>query len=62
MDKKKMIIRLIAGGVIGAVFGGVLAYFGKCADGTCPLMASPLRGIIVGLIMGVLFALSTSRA
>ena len=53
-----MIIRLLIGAVIGALAGAVTGYFGKCSSGACPLTANPLRGMIFGALIGVLFTLS----
>ncbi|MFH0838979.1 MAG: DUF6132 family protein [Candidatus Omnitrophota bacterium] len=46
----KIILAVIAGGIIGAVTG----YFGKCASGACPLTSSPLSGALFGAIIGFL--------
>jgi len=32
-DRRRLVIRQIAGMVAGAVAGGLLGYFGKCAGG-----------------------------
>ena len=44
--------------VVGAVLGGALGYFGKCASGTCPLTATPWRGAVVGAVIAALFGSS----
>ena len=43
----KVIIVLLIGAGIGAFMG----YFGKCADGTCPLTANSYRGAVWGLFL-----------
>ncbi|MBU1044054.1 MAG: hypothetical protein KJ915_06610 [Candidatus Omnitrophica bacterium] len=50
-------MRIFLGMLIGAVFGGLLGYFGKCSSGTCPLTSTPLRGTLYGAFLGLLFAL-----
>ena len=54
-----MIIRLLAGILIGAGIGAVIGHFGKCSSGGCPLTANPFRGAIYGAVMGTLFSLSS---
>lgn len=48
----KVILILLAGAGIGALMG----YFGKCADGTCPLTANPYRGALWGLFLSGIIA------
>ena len=58
-----MILRLIVGGFMGAIIGGAIGFLSKCAGGTCPMTCTPVRGIIAGVVLGLLFALSAvSRA
>ena len=42
--------------LIGAGIGGLMGYFGKCADGTCPLTANPYRGALWGLFLAGIIA------
>lgn len=49
----KIIIGVVAGGVIGAVSG----YLFSCTGGTCPLAGSPWRGAITGAVIGFIFTL-----
>lgn len=53
-----MILKLIA----GAVIGGVLGYFYNkkigCKSGTCPITSSKKGTIIYGIILGLLFSSS----
>ncbi len=51
-----MFLRLLAGAIIGAAFGGLMGYFGKCTTGACPLTANPWRGAFFGLVIGVMLA------
>jgi thioredoxin 1 len=51
-----MFVRLLAGAIIGAAFGGLMGYFGKCTTGACPLTANPLRGAFFGLVLGLMLA------
>ena len=52
-----MWIRMLIGGAVGLVAGGLLGYFGKCSSGSCPLTANPYRGAMFGVIAGIMFAL-----
>ncbi len=51
-----MFVRLLAGAIIGAAFGGLMGYFGKCTAGACPLTANPWRGAFFGLVIGLMLA------
>lgn len=42
--------------LIGAGIGALMGYFGKCADGTCPLTANPYRGALWGLLLSGIIA------
>ncbi len=53
--------RLVIGGAIGLVAGGVLGYFGKCRPGGCPLTGSPWSGAIFGCLIGVVVAMTFFR-
>lgn len=44
--------------IIATSAGGLLGYYGKCADGTCPLTANPWRGSVLGLAFGIVLGLS----
>jgi hypothetical protein len=57
-----VIIRVIAGVVIGVCLGALMGHFGQCSSGTCPLTANPLRGAIYGGVMGALFAFSFANS
>ena len=56
--RRYMITRVALGLLIGAGFGSLTGYFGKCSSGTCPLTATPLRGAVYGGVLGLLFAFS----
>ncbi len=43
---------------VGAALGFLWAKLVGCADGACPLTATPWRGMIVGGIFGVIMAIS----
>jgi hypothetical protein len=58
---KSQIIRLFAGILIGGALGAIMGYYGKCASGTCPLTATPIRGAIYGAVMGAMLGLSTQQ-
>ncbi|MFW6066491.1 MAG: DUF6132 family protein, partial [Planctomycetota bacterium] len=57
-----MLFRILMGLAIGALAGGVLGYWGKCNSGTCPLTATPLRGLLVGALLGTVIGLGSGRA
>ncbi len=54
-------LKVLIGGIMGLVAGGVLGHFGKCSSGACPLTANPFRGAIVGAFIGVLIVLAWSE-
>jgi len=43
---------------VGAAFGGVMGYFGKCSTGACPLTSTPWRGAAYGAVLAAWFASS----
>nr|WP_306672108.1 DUF6132 family protein [Geothrix sp. SG10] len=47
---------------LGLLIGGALGYgwhrLVGCSTGTCPLTATPLRGISYGAVMGLIWALA----
>ena len=55
-------IRLLIGAGAGMLCGAAAGYFGKCSSGTCPLTANPLRGALLGTLIGAMLALSMSPA
>jgi len=57
-----MILNIVLGILIGGALGAVLGYFGKCASGACPLTATPYRGAVYGVVVGVAIAFAFSRA
>jgi len=57
-----VIIKVIAGVVIGVCLGALMGHFGQCSSGTCPLTANPFRGAIYGGVMGALFAFSFANS
>lgn len=50
-------LKILIGGGLGLLVGGVLGHFGKCGSGRCPLTANPYRGSFIGAIVGVLIVL-----
>lgn len=62
MMHRTMFIQLVIGLLIGGGLGAGLGYFGKCANGTCPLTANPYRGAFIGSLMGGLLAFSASSS
>lgn len=57
-----MLLRILMGLAIGALAGGLLGYWGKCNSGACPLTATPLRGLLIGALLGAVVGLGTGRA
>jgi hypothetical protein len=57
----ELIKRLALGLVIGGVLGYVYQRLVGCRTGACPLTATPLRGILYGAVMGLLFALGGKK-
>jgi len=56
--QRVMLIQLAVGLVIGGGIGAAMGYFGKCTTGACPLTANPLRGGLIGAVIGGLLAFS----
>ena len=54
---KATAIRIVLGLVIGGVLGYGYQRLVGCSTGTCPLTATPLRTVIYGAAMGLLWAL-----
>ena len=56
---KRLALGLAAGGGLGFAYQKLVG----CRTGTCPLLATPLRAILYGAVMGLLWALmGRSRA
>jgi len=53
-----IIIQLSIGLLLGGSIGALLGYFGKCTTGACPLTANPVRGMLVGALIGAMFSFS----
>lgn len=53
-----MTLRIVFGILIGGAVGFALGYFGKCASGVCPLTSNPYVSTVIGIIFGILIALS----
>ncbi|MBI4912346.1 MAG: YtxH domain-containing protein [Acidobacteria bacterium] len=51
---KRLALGLLVGGGLGYVWHRLVG----CSTGACPLTATPLRGILYGAFMGVVWALS----
>ncbi|HSW00613.1 MAG TPA: DUF6132 family protein [Sedimentisphaerales bacterium] len=56
--QRVMFVQLAVGSVIGGGIGAAMGYFGKCTTGVCPLTANPLRGGLIGAVIGGLLAFS----
>jgi len=57
-----LFIQLLVGLLIGGGLGATMGYFGKCATGACPLTANPLRGGVIGAMLGGLLAFSAGSS
>lgn len=55
---KAMAVRLALGLLVGGLLGYGWYRLVGCGTGTCPLMATPLRGISYGAFLGLLWTLS----
>ena len=55
---KATAIRIAIGLVVGGVLGYGLHRLVGCSTGTCPLTATPLRGISYGAFMGLIWAVA----
>ncbi len=58
-----LFIQLLVGLLIGGGLGAAMGYFGKCTTGACPLTANPLRGGMIGAMLGgvLAFSMGSSR-
>jgi hypothetical protein len=55
---KALALRLALGLVVGGLLGLGWQRLVGCGTGACPLMATPLRGIGYGAVLGLIWALS----
>ena len=53
-DLKRVVLGILLGGSLGFVYQKLVG----CRTGTCPLTATPLRAILYGAVVGLLFSLS----
>ena len=53
-ELKRVVLGILLGGSLGFVYQKLVG----CRTGTCPLTATPLRAIIYGAVVGLLFSLS----
>jgi hypothetical protein len=56
LPRRKRMIGLIIGIVIGAAIGFTYYKFVGCASGTCPLTSNPFISTLYGAVMGALIA------
>lgn len=50
--KKKTIILIAAGAVVGAIGGYLYYYYVGCASGTCAITSRPVNSTLYGALMG----------
>jgi thioredoxin 1 len=60
--QKTVFIQLLLGLLVGGGLGATMGYFGKCTTGACPLTANPLRGGMIGAMLGGLLAFSAGSS
>ncbi|HBT18622.1 MAG TPA: hypothetical protein DEA52_01045 [Clostridiaceae bacterium] len=53
LQRRKRIMKIALGIVIGGLAGYLYYYFIGC-DGTCPISSNPWRSIVYGSVMGTL--------
>jgi len=53
-----MVIKIIAGLVLGGSAGFLLYRFVGCSTGTCPLTSNPYISTLIGAAMGLLIAVA----
>lgn len=51
-----MIIKLLAGAILGGAIGFLYHRLVGCKTGTCPIVANPYSSTIYGVLMGTLIA------
>jgi len=51
-----LILRILIGGVVGAVFGFGWYKLVGCSTGTCPLTSNPIVSTLYGMTLGALIA------
>jgi len=54
-------LRVIAGGVVGAALGFLYYRFVGCRTGACPLTGNPYISTLYGAVLGVLFSSSWGK-
>ena len=52
------LLKLLLGGILGAVLGFLYYKVVGCPTGSCALTKTPLRSTIYGAVLGVMFAAS----
>jgi hypothetical protein len=55
---KRLALGLAAGGGLGFTYQKLIG----CRTGTCPLLATPLRAILYGAFIGLLWALTSKSS
>ena len=53
-----MTIRIILGTLFGGGIGFLIGYFCRCNTGVCPLYRNPYSSTIIGIIFGLMIAVS----
>jgi len=54
---KRLLLGLVIGGALGFGYQKLVG----CRTGACPLTATPLRAILYGAVVGLLFAMGNNR-
>ena len=59
-DRNSRFLRLFLFLVVGAALGAALGGLNFCTSGSCPLTATPLRGMALGGLIGLLLSVPPS--
>ena len=54
-------LRIVVGGIVGAVLGFLYYRFVGCRTGACPLTGNPYISTIYGAVLGMLISFSWGR-
>ena len=54
--KRRKIMKILIGALIGGGIGFALGYWGKCSSGACPLTNNPYIVAVIGVILGIIIA------
>lgn len=55
--RKNAVVRIIAGGLIGAGVGWLVYRFIGCSTGTCPITSNPYSSVLLFALLGLLVSM-----